>query len=344
MSRALSLALVLCSSVPALAQDTAVGKQAPQGSLTGLWRGWYYYPEDALRPVCFQLVLVQSGSTTAGFIKEPNTFGQRREPWLHATFKGSFDEKEKKLNFTKTYDGTGGESHDVVYSGTLSNDGTKLEGNWDINGTGGKFTLERISQTKAGPLAGLWEVVYHYPDSLKKDPVKVRMVTVHHGQAVTGLMKEENNSEKNKDEPWLHAGFKGRFDEKAGKLTFTKSYDGTAGEDREVDAAADVVKQEEPKVDPARIDKLVAQLGSDSFAEREAASKALEAIGPAAYEAVQKATSSTDIEKQRRARDLLPKLEKRTKLEGTWNLPDGKSGRITLQKLALDERTLESLK
>ena len=39
--------------------------------------------------------------------------------------------------------------------------------------------------------------------------------------------------------------------------------------------------QAQPKVSPTEIERLIKQRGSDSFAEREAASKLLEAIGEA---------------------------------------------------------------
>jgi hypothetical protein len=56
----------------------------------------------------------------------------------------------------------------------------------------------------------------------------------------------------------------------------------------------------------AEIDRLVAQLGSARFVEREAASKRLKAIGRAAFDALDEAaTNSTDAEVRRRAEILL---------------------------------------
>jgi hypothetical protein len=71
-----------------------------------------------------------------------------------------------------------------------------------------------------------------------------------------------------------------------------------------VPAAAD-------KVDAERIDKLIEQLGSGSFQEREAATKALDAIGPPALDKLRKATQSEDIEVKRRATELVKRIEKR---------------------------------
>lgn len=61
--------------------------------------------------------------------------------------------------------------------------------------------------------------------------------------------------------------------------------------------------------DPPSIDKLIEQLGSRSFAERERATKALRERGPEALPAVRKALQSTDEEVRKRAESLVPALE-----------------------------------
>lgn len=63
---------------------------------------------------------------------------------------------------------------------------------------------------------------------------------------------------------------------------------------------------DEPK---PSIDKLVEQLGSRSFAERERATKALRERGPEALPAVRKALQSADEEVRKRAESLVPALE-----------------------------------
>jgi hypothetical protein len=61
---------------------------------------------------------------------------------------------------------------------------------------------------------------------------------------------------------------------------------------------------------PSEIDRLIQQLGSPQFAERQAASKGLEAIGEPAVEALQKAVaSSPDAEVRRRAETLLATIK-----------------------------------
>jgi RNA polymerase sigma factor (sigma-70 family) len=63
--------------------------------------------------------------------------------------------------------------------------------------------------------------------------------------------------------------------------------------------------------DDGTIARLIEQLGSDSFAEREKATKELEKIGAAALPALRKAAESDDGERRKRASDLLRKIEGR---------------------------------
>jgi hypothetical protein len=115
--------------------------------LAGRWTGEYSYPDDAQEPVKFHLKLTQKGDEISGSTKEKNTFGEMSEPFLYANCKGKFDPETGKVTWTKTYDGTGGVSHAVEYSGTLSADGTKIEGEWTLQGSSGRFTLRKLSAT-----------------------------------------------------------------------------------------------------------------------------------------------------------------------------------------------------
>lgn len=72
-----------------------------------------------------------------------------------------------------------------------------------------------------------------------------------------------------------------------------------------------------PASDEATISKLIEQLGADSFADREAASKALDKIGTPALEAVQKATKSADAEVRKRAAELAGRIGRRAASEAT---------------------------
>ncbi|GEM_PF-1880298 len=59
-----------------------------------------------------------------------------------------------------------------------------------------------------------------------------------------------------------------------------------------------------------RIDKLIEQLGSSNFAEREKASRELAAIGVPALDALRQATKSEDAEVRKRAEEILPRIER----------------------------------
>lgn len=220
---------------------------AEDGKLTGLWSGKFNYGDGGgPRPVKFKMIMVQEGGTIGGFVREPNSFGERREqPALHASFKGSFDEKTGKVTFTKTYDGTAGVSHDVEYTGDLSQDGGKIEGTWSIGGANGGFVLEKVAKTNAGRFAGVWSGEYQYAKESGQEPVKFAMVMVHDRQNFVGFIKEPNTFGEDKEEPALHALVRGRFDEKTGKLTITKIYDGTAGVDHDVDYSGQLAKDGE---------------------------------------------------------------------------------------------------
>lgn len=62
----------------------------------------------------------------------------------------------------------------------------------------------------------------------------------------------------------------------------------------------------------AEVQRLIRQLGSNSFAEREAASKALDAIGEPALEALRKASQTSDeVEVRRRAKQVVESVEAR---------------------------------
>ena len=74
---------------------------------------------------------------------------------------------------------------------------------------------------------------------------------------------------------------------------------------------ASAVEQPPRAADPARIEKLIAQLGSDSFEEREEAEKQLDALGEDALPALQKATENADAEIRSRAERLIQALHNR---------------------------------
>ncbi len=108
----------------------------------------------------------------------------------------------------------------------------------------------------------------------------------------------------------------------------------------------------EKAADAARIDRLIQQLGSDNFTERESASKALEAIGEAALPALRKAQANPDLEVRRRAGDLIrvqkqrrsamrakawDRFEKIGNIDSDAGTPDGRIGGIHFNDRVRDE-------
>jgi hypothetical protein len=74
--------------------------------------------------------------------------------------------------------------------------------------------------------------------------------------------------------------------------------------------------------DAVRIDSLINQLGSEQFAEREAADRELTRYGERALPALRKAARSPDAEVRRRVKELLRAIK--AKAEAPARGPDGK--------------------
>lgn len=103
------------------------------------WIGAYGY-EDGREAVAFYLSLSQNGKVITGHISETQTFGETSpDGSLRAKIVGSVD--GHKVVFTKTYDGTGGQSHSVTYRGTLVAEGEYMFmfGTWRIGSEVGSW-------------------------------------------------------------------------------------------------------------------------------------------------------------------------------------------------------------
>lgn len=125
------LGLALIGSSLAIAQSSA--------GLSGVWVGYYGY--DAIpKQVEFQMKLSASGSRFSGASVEDNTFGDASVLFLTATLIGSVG-PGGAVQFTKTYDGTGGQSHSVEYGGALDSTGHCISGKWHIAQTSGPFKM-----------------------------------------------------------------------------------------------------------------------------------------------------------------------------------------------------------
>lgn len=113
---------------------------SPQ-NLTGIWHGLYSYPIGRA-PVSFVATLIEAGRTVSGTTHEPCDKGDRPGVTLFATLLGS--RQGSAIAFVKTYDGTNPHYGRVAYEGSLSADGTEIEGRWIVPGSwSGRFLMVR---------------------------------------------------------------------------------------------------------------------------------------------------------------------------------------------------------
>ncbi|MGH6779619.1 MAG: caspase family protein [Bradyrhizobium sp.] len=114
------------------------------GSLSGVWSGTYYYSNgNRQRPVHFVFTFGSNGCR--GRSEEPNTFGNRGARKLFANLSCSVNSLApgRVITIKKTYDGTGGVSYSVIYTGTVSRDLRSISGRWAINNIRGNFIMSR---------------------------------------------------------------------------------------------------------------------------------------------------------------------------------------------------------
>jgi len=110
-------------------------------SLTGIWHGIYSYP-IARAPVSFMATLIETVSAVSGTTHEPCIIGGGPNETLYATLLGS--RRHSAVAFVKTYDGANPHYRTIAYEGTLSPDGTEIEGRWTVPGNwSGKFLMIR---------------------------------------------------------------------------------------------------------------------------------------------------------------------------------------------------------
>lgn len=111
-------------------------------SIATQWQGAYSYT-DKRPPVPFSLQLQQNQGSIRGRTTEPATFGNGSSANLYANIAGVVS--GSSISFTKTYDGTGGVSHSVSYSGSISADGRTMSGTWRIGNLSGPFQATAVS-------------------------------------------------------------------------------------------------------------------------------------------------------------------------------------------------------
>jgi len=142
------LAVLVLATAAGAADRSSSGSRTGQSAATaieGVWSGRYFYPNNSNPSVPFELrVTSRQGSTFRGRTSEPNTFGDAGILYLFADVAGTVA-PDGSIRFEKTYDGTGGADHSVIYTGTLGVAGVRVEGSWAISDqAGGRFEMQRV--------------------------------------------------------------------------------------------------------------------------------------------------------------------------------------------------------
>jgi hypothetical protein len=134
--RALAAAAVVLTAAAPLAQAQSAA------DLAGPWRGGYISSNGADVNE-FAVKLAQAGTTLSGTVTETNAFGDVRSAlFLTSTVSGSLN--GRTVNLVKTYDGSGGVSHSVRYTGQISPNGRRIAGTYDAGaGATGVFEMVR---------------------------------------------------------------------------------------------------------------------------------------------------------------------------------------------------------
>lgn len=140
--------LILAAALAVTAIGGRAGGPAPEPaaqqlvSLSGDWSGGYVGDSgaDANR---FEARLVQRGRALDGTMFETNTFGDTGAAlFLTSDLSGAVSGAD--VRFTKTYDGSGGVSHSVEYSGRVDSSGRRITGTFVLaEGGGGRFEMVR---------------------------------------------------------------------------------------------------------------------------------------------------------------------------------------------------------
>ncbi len=110
-------------------------------TLTGVWHGLYSYPQY-LEPVFFMATLVSHGGHFSGTTHEAQVGMPGAPLTAFASVDGVVDGEQ--ASFKKTYDGTGGWSHSLMYFGMLNGDRNEIVGKWVFpNSWSGRFMMIR---------------------------------------------------------------------------------------------------------------------------------------------------------------------------------------------------------
>jgi hypothetical protein len=107
--------------------------------VSGVWYGRWNAEDRRVRANRFIAHLAEGGGQFAGTTTEPD-LGQRSGIIL-AFVEGARAGAE--VRFVKQYDGSGGWSHSLLYSGRINGAGTEINGTWRYSVYSGTFTMER---------------------------------------------------------------------------------------------------------------------------------------------------------------------------------------------------------
>lgn len=106
--------------------------------LSGVWYGSYIADRES-EANSFIAVLEEMLGAVTGTITEPDDTGQFdvRRASVAGTRGGP------TLSFFKQYDGRGGWSHSVHYTGQVNDEGIRIAGRWIVDGHAGSFAMQR---------------------------------------------------------------------------------------------------------------------------------------------------------------------------------------------------------
>jgi len=112
------------------------------GTIAGLWNGKIFYSDGrAVKPFTFTFDAI--GCRGRG--DENNTFGDQTSERLFSYLECPTNTLTpgQTIRIRKTYDGTAGATHTVVYEGVVSSDMREISGHWVAGPNRGSFVLQR---------------------------------------------------------------------------------------------------------------------------------------------------------------------------------------------------------
>lgn len=104
--------------------------------VSGVWYG-RYAADHGYEDNGFIALLEELHGSVTGSISEPDDGGGIRRATVTGRRNGA------SLDFTKHYDGSGGWTHSVAYSGHVDPAGTLVMGSWIVEGLTGAFDMTR---------------------------------------------------------------------------------------------------------------------------------------------------------------------------------------------------------